>query len=169
MNNFSVIDHFCHTPITDGNVKVVKVTSQLAAWMQVGGGQSCASSSPLRAFPGAKRRPAESTHEGRAQDPDSPNPLSRSHPSCSVLALWKLSCSVLRDKRGGHRRAAFPMEPWTSTFRLEEICSTILWPPASRGWARTEGKGRDLGGGQAFSMGSSFAPHVPSSTPHWSF
>lgn len=106
--------------------------------------------------------------EGR--DPDSPNPpLPTSHPSCSVLALWRVNWADLWDRRGGHRRAAFPLEPQTSTLRLEEICSTILWPPAFQGWARTEGRGRDLGGGQAFSSGSSFAPHVSSSTPHWSF
>lgn len=45
----------------------------------------------------------------------------------------------------------------------------MLWPPAFQGRARTEGRGRDLGGGQAFSTGSLFAPHVLSSTPHWSF
>lgn len=69
----------------------------------------------------------------------------------------------------GTREQLSHRSPRTSTLRLEEICSTILWPPAFQGWARTEGRGRDLGGGQAFSTGSSFAPHVPTSTPHWSF
>lgn len=137
-----------------------------------GADQSRASSSPLSSFLQGKA-PACWEHtwavHGSAEIPTAPTPPPTSHPSCSVLALWRVNWADLWDRRGGHRTAAFPPEPRTSTLRLEEICSTILRPPAFQGWARTEGRGRDLGGGQAFSSGSSFTPHVPSSTPHWSF
>lgn len=126
-------------------------------------------------FSRAQHWPAESTHEQSTEAlrslPTTPptHPLLTSHPSYSVLALWRVNWADLWDRRGGHWRVAFPLEPQTSPLRLEEICSTILWPPAFQGWACTEGRGRDLGAGQAFSSGSLFTPHVPSLTPHWSF
>lgn len=111
------------------------------------------------------------------RDLNSANPSpSTSHLSCSVLELWRVNWADLWDgetgRRGGSgaaRDQPFPQESRTSTLRLEEICSTILRPPASQDSARTEGKGTDLGRGQALSSGSSFTPHVPSSTPRWSF
>lgn len=110
--------------------KVVKVVSVLAV---------CSLANPVPAplhsapFSRAKRRPAESTHEQsteRAEIPTALTPPLTSHPSCRVLALWRVNWADLWDRRGGHRRTAFPPEPRTSTLRLEEICSSILWPPA---------------------------------------
>lgn len=152
--------------------KLWKLYQCLAVRVQVGADQSRASASPLSSFLQGKA-PACWEHtwavHGSAEIPTALTPPPTSHPSCGVLALWRVNWADLWDRRGGHRRAAFPPEPRTSTLRLEQICSTILWPPAFWASARTEGRGRDLGGGQAFSSGSSFAPHVPSSTPHWSF
>lgn len=94
--------------------KVVKVVSVLAVRMQVGAGQSRASSSPLGSFLQGKALACwEHTWavHARAEIPTALTPPPTSHPSCSVLALWRVNWADLWDRRGGHRRAVFPLEP----------------------------------------------------------
>lgn len=94
---------------------MLKLLKLLAVRVQVGAGRSCASSSPLSSFlQGRAQACWEHTWvvQRKGRDPDSPNPpLPTSHPSCSVLALWRVNWADLWDRRGGHRRAVFPPEP----------------------------------------------------------
>lgn len=88
--------------------------------------------------------------------------------SFHALARRRINQADHGERQAGQRRPQSPPEQQTSRLRLEEICSTILLPPAFQCWPAQKVEAEFWAVAKAFRV-SSFPPHVLSPTPHCYF
>lgn len=118
----------------------------------------------------AKRWPAESTHEQVHGRTEIQKVLTLPIDFSSVFQRFaavkaKLGWSVGQATQERRLPSGVPDRHAQISGNLFHNIAASCFPSP----ARTEGRGRDLGRGQALWSGSSFTPHVPSATPRWSF